>query len=391
MKKVLTQSQARILKPEGSGINLLTREQGRRFGKLELPEFANQIDPSEPIMPGGVPRGGYDKHVGEVFFANDSSWFDTTFYSEPLTNYIIGWKDPNNIEETLQFFAPQVPVPGRIFEFKSATNAEEFLSETVDDERAIGADFKRVEYTGTDVQAKTLNRGLMTIIDLDRVSKGSAGGSAPPPWQQNRVSKLTRRLYRNSFRRAVAALFTGATDAGNFHWVAQPPNQNIIPVNPDLDVQQELINATNTSGIRPNRVGYGDSSYLYRNQAYGAQNNPAGFFGYTTGDVEDKLATSLMVDKVHISRERYQSSASLKSEIFSNRVLMFWAEDDIDVEDPSNIKRFVSTFDEEQGGGLFRVFVQQLSSKLMAITVEFYELIVVTYAGGLRKMTILNS
>jgi hypothetical protein len=363
---------------------------GRRFGKIVLPEFSNQIDPSAPIM-GPDPGRSYDKHVGEVFFANDS-WFTTTYYSEPLTNYLVGWRDPNNIEETLAFYAPQVAVPGRLFEFKSATNAEEFLSEVYDDERAIGADFKKVVYTGTDTVAKTLNRGLGIVIDLDKVSKGGMGGAGPAPWQQNTVAKLTRRLWRNSLRRAITAISAGATAGTGLRWIAVPPgNTSLVPPNPDMDIQAELVTATDTSGIRPNRVGYGDSSWLYRNQAYGAQNNPAGFMGYGPGDAAEKMAAALGVDKVHISRERYQSAAASKTQVVGANVNMFYAQDDVDTEDPSNIKRFVSTFDAEQGGGLFRVYVQQISAKLVVVTVEFYELIVVTYSGGIRKVAIVNT
>jgi len=64
----------------------------------------------------------------------------------------------------------------------------------------------------------------------------------------------------------------------------------------------------------------------------------------------DQLASRLMVDKVLVSRERYQSSASAKSEIVSNLVFAFYAEDGVDTEDPSNVKRFVSSFSAEQGG-----------------------------------------
>ena len=106
---------------------------------------------------------------------------------------------------------------------------------------------------------------------------------------------------------------------------------------------------------------------------------------------ESAIATNLGVDRVMVSRERYQSSASAKSELLGTNVYMFYAQDDVDTEDPSNVKRFVSTFNEEEGGGLFRVYVQQLTAKLVAISVEFYEIIVVTYSGGLRKVAIQNS
>ena len=30
------------------------------------------------------------------------------YYSEPLTTYLVGWRDPSNIEATLDFIAPPV-------------------------------------------------------------------------------------------------------------------------------------------------------------------------------------------------------------------------------------------------------------------------------------------
>ena len=384
-----------------------------RFGKIILPEFANAIDRNEPIL--GLDRGqGY--RAGQVFFANESSYhpdafdqrlteylngrqdvaaqfcnagtFLETYYSEPLTNYSVGWRDPNNIEDSLQFVAPAVPV-GRRFEWKSANNAEEFLSEIVDDQRAIGADFKAVKYTGTDVTDKTYNRGLTLIVDLDNVQETGVGAGVVPAWQQNAVAKLTRRLYRNSFRRSIAALAASAVQVP-LSWPVQPVNPGIVPVNPDMDVNSDLVKQTTITGIRNNRALYGDTAFLYRNQAYGAQNNPAGYLGYNPQGAESALAAALSVDKVKISRERYQATTAAKQEILGANVYTFFAMDNVDTEDPSNIKRFVSTFDAEQGGGLFRVYVQQISAKLVAISVEFYEKIVITYAGGIRQLVIAN-
>lgn len=355
-----------------------------RFGKIALPQFANERFLPEGILPASA---FHSPKAGDIMFANDSLFLES-YYSEPLTNYTVGFRDPNNIEATLQFFAPQVPV-GRRFEWKAAANAEEFLSEVVDDQRAIGADFKVVKYTGTDVTDKTLNRGLSLIVDLDNVAGGGVGGGVVAPWQQNAVAKLTRRLYRNSLRRALSVI-SAASVANNLTWNAQPVNPGVVPVNPDMDVAADLITATNLTGIRPNRVAYGDTAALYRQQAYGAQNNPAGYLGYGTNP-EAAIASALQVDKVLISRERYQSGAAAKSEILGANVYSFFAMDGVDTEDPSNIKRFVSMFDAEQGGGMFRVYVQQISSKLVAITVEFYEKIVVTYSGGIRKLVIANS
>jgi hypothetical protein len=64
---------------------------------------------------------------------------------------------------------------------------------------------------------------------------------------------------------------------------------------------------------------------------------------------------------------------------------MFYALEGQDTEDPSNIKRFYSMTD---SGGPWRVYVQQVTSKLVDITVEHYELIKVTSLLGINQFTI---
>ncbi|MEW6306185.1 MAG: hypothetical protein AB1705_22190 [Verrucomicrobiota bacterium] len=302
---------------------------------------------------------------GQILFANDSRFLETHF-SEPLTAYAVGWKDPNNLEETLEFVAPSVEV-GRRFEWKKAANAEEFYSET-DDERAIGGDFKRVEFTGEDVTDKTINKGLTCIVDLDNV----AGAN----WQQQKTAKLLRRILRNELRRAVTALTAAAVNA-NKTW------DTTAGLNPDQDIKTELIAAADVSGIRPNRVLFGDTAWNKRSIAYEAQDNAGGYAA--AGLSAEELATRLAVDKVLVSRERFQSSAGAKSQVVGNKVVMYFAEDGVDTEDPSNIKRFVSPV---EGGGRVRVYVQQISAKLVAVTVEHYSKVVVTYTGGIRQLTI---
>ena len=329
-----------------------------------LPQFLNATD----LVLGADPGGGY--HNGQVFFANDSRFMET-YFSEPLTSYAVGWRDPNNIEATVNFIAPPVTV-GRRFEWKAANNAEEFLSEVTDDQRAIGADFKRVVYTMSDVASKTLNRGLTYIADLDDVVGAN--------WQNQRVAKLLRRMWRNRLRRALTVLNASAVQV-SCTW------DKSTGVNPDQDVRNELINAANITGIRPNRILYGDTAYNLRNQAFGAQNSPAGYTGYMANPM-DSLSAALMVDKVMVSKERYQSSSTAKSEIVGSSVFEYFAEDGVDTEDPTNLKCFVSQFSEEEGGGLVRVYVQQISAKLVAVTVEMYKLIVCTYAGGIRQLVI---
>lgn len=301
-----------------------------------------------------------------LHLANDSRFLETHF-SEPLTTYAVGWRDPENLEATLQFLAPEVIV-GRRFEFKKATNSEEFLSETVDDLRSIGADFKRVQYQGVDVTSKTFNRGLTEIVDLDNVTGTS--------WEQDSAARLLRRLRRNSIRRAFAALTAAATNT-NKVWGSS--------ADPDQDVQDDLETATTASGIRPNRVLYGSGAWNLRRKSFRAQNNAGSNASARMTPAE--LAQDLMVDEILVSRERYQSSASAKSEIAGLKQISFYADPMANTADPSNIKRFVSQHDANQGGGRVMVHRQQLSAKLVAITVSHYENIVVTSTLGIRQIT----
>lgn len=305
---------------------------------------------------------------GTIYLANEARFVEAHF-SEPLTTYAVGWKDPNDIEATLEFFAPKVQTSAR-FEYAEAVNAEEFLQEGVSDEdvRAILGDFKRVEYTGKKTLGKTKNKGLTIRVDLDQVQD-------QPNWQEMKTGKLMRRLYRSELYRSIAKLSAAATNAAKT-WSSGSPQ-------PDGDVRTQLLTATTSSGIRPNRVGYGDTAWDTRIGAYEGQNN-AGAYAALQRDMA-RLASYLMVDQCLVSRERYQSSATAKTEIVAALVLLFNALGGADNEDPSNIKRFISPV---EGGGNFRVYVQQVSSKLVDITVEHNSDIIITSTLGLRKVTV---
>lgn len=301
---------------------------------------------------------------GQVYLANASRFVESHF-DEPLTTYAAGWRDPNNIDMSLEFFAPATRVPMR-FTYRTATNAQEFFSET-EDRRGIGASFKRVEYSGDEVEARCHNRGLMLVVDLDEETDG---------WEQRAVARLTRRLKRNSLRRAVALLSAAATNTAKT-WDAT------AGTDPDQDVLTDLVTAATASGIRPNRVGYGDTAWSKRQLSHRAQDNAGGYT--SAGLTPEQVAQFLNVDQVMVSRERYQSAAATKAEIVNNLVIMFYAMSGQDREDPSNIKRF--TAPTAQGGPL-GVYIWQISPKLMGVAVEHYENIAITSTLGIRKFTV---
>src|SRR5688572_28121579 len=303
---------------------------------------------------------------GELYLANESR-FNSAFFSEPLTTYATGWRDPHKIETLLDFISPPIQTTRR-FEFKRTDNSEAFLSE-LDDARAIGSDFKRVEYKSDSVVEKTLNRGLTMRVDLDSVEE-------IPHWRETYINRLLQRLLRNELRRALNVL-SGAAGATAKVW------DTTAGKDPDADILAEMITAANSSGLRPNRIVFGDTAWNKRLLAHRAQTNASGFA--SSGLTPEELAGFLGVDAVRISRERYQSSATGKSGLAGDFVLLFFGLDEATVDDPTHAKRFWSAV---EGGGKYRVYEHQSSAKTVDLTVEHYSNTIATSTVGLRKITL---
>ena len=296
---------------------------------------------------------------GKIALANETR-FNAAFFSEPLTEYASGWREPNDLEELLDFVAPPVQV-GRRFEYKRADNAEAFLLD-VDDYRAIGGDFKRVEYRGSSVNEKTLNRGLTIRVDLD----AHAG-----------LARTTTRLLQRLRTQA-----RGRSPRQQRHKRPRPGTPPLERIrirtsSPNSSLRTTVLAFAPIESCSATSPGTSVSSHIAPNPV------PGGFASAAFS--LDELASHLLVDGVRISRERYQSSAAAKSKITPDVVLLFFGMDRASTEDPTSAKRFWSPID---GGGKFRVYEQQVSAKLVDITVEYYSNVILTSSVGLRKLTI---
>jgi hypothetical protein len=294
------------------------------------------------------------------------------YYSTPLTNYIVDFKDDVALDTELEFFAPTVEVMPR-FEYATHDSAEAFLSDGDDDERSPKADFKEIEETEYKVNSATVNRGLQITLDFDKIRGRS-------DWEEHYSLKLMRRLKRNSLRRAIAMLSAAAVNT-NKTWDATAGKD------PDQDVLLELILAANLSGIKPCRVAYGDTAFAKRLLSHRAQITAGGF---SSGGLlsPEELTGFLGVDSILRSKARYTASASAKAEILGNLVLMFNATSGVDTEDASNIKRFISMGAPEEGGGQYQVYSQRVSAKRHILAVGQYEKLAITSTLGIRKFTI---
>lgn len=303
---------------------------------------------------------GRNLNSGVIYAANEAR-FTTATFSEPMTQYSVGWKDPE-LETLLNFLAPECPAPRR-FEWKRAVNREHFLTET-DDVRAIGNAFKRVETTGDTVNDRTFNKGLTMRIDHD--------GAVGDDWRERATAYLLQRLTRNEVMRAVAILTAAATNLAKT-WSSGTPD-------PDGEIMASLELGGDAMGFNSNRIAFGASPWIHRGTYYRTTNTP--YAGGAAMWTPEQLGQVLGVDRIMKVDRRYQSSTTAKAKVLGT-ILMFYAADGLMKDDPSNIKRFTTPTD----SGKFRVYIEEFP-KFTDVTVEHYSNIVATSTLGVRSLTI---
>ncbi len=299
--------------------------------------------------------------------------FTSAYYSDPLTQYAVGWTDPENLQELTDFVAPRVPV-GRRFEYKLAVNAEAFLSE-IDDERAIQGEFKQVEYQGSTQSQKTVNRGLKYRLDLDE----EGGGIIT---EMMIVARLLQRIKRNQFRRAILTL-TALANANNTA-VTWTYNSSTNPnAQPNENLRSQAQRAQLDSGVYPNRLLMDLLSWNIRKATYASQALSAGAIGSYTQSMEE-VAADIGIDRGMTCKPVYQSTATAKSYILGQKAIQFYSQDNPTRDDPTNLKHFVTPV----GDGDFRVYRQPVGAKFIDITVEHYDNIVGTATVGINQLTV---
>lgn len=296
----------------------------------------------------------------------NSSLFSQAHFSEPMTNYATGWKDPHNYQALSDFIAPPLQPSGELFEHIQYNNAEAFLSDVNgdDDLRAIYAEFKTVEYSSTKTRRQIPNRGLRICLDWDLIK-------TMPNWQQFYTSRLLERLQRNGYRRKVALALAAGT-AASLTWGST--------ADPDGDIATQAKLAGDASGISPNRAIWGIAAKLLRFTSTGSQATSSGFGGRIIGPEEASLkwgVTSMVDDS------RYQSGVTKTANIGSKIVL--FSAFSANGEDPSNFKTAIGMTSQ---GTRFAVYVRQLSVKFWEIVVECYETEFVATTLGVRTLTI---
>lgn len=299
---------------------------------------------------------------GVMALANESRLTAATF-NEPLTNYLVGWRDTEDLLTTIDYIAPRVPV-GRRYEWKKAENAEAFLSE-LDDERAVGAGFKRVEYTGKTQLGKTKNRGLTVRIDRDE--------AGPVINEERTVALIMQRIRRNQLRRAITALLALANNTAKTWDAASKP---------DEDMRAAVAAAQLASGMFPNRGLIGLVAWNARASVYSGGDKAGAFAGLAKTPKE--VGQGIGLSDLRTNASLYQSAGAAKTRIMTSTAVFFTANDLVGEDDPTHVKRFVSP----AGDGDVRVHRQEVGAKFIDITVEHYDDIVGTSTVGAEKLTV---
>ena len=296
----------------------------------------------------------------EMNIANENK-FNPIHYSDELTAFTREWKDSDEVDALLNFVAPAVPVSRR-FEYKQSDTDEMFFSEE-DDMRARGSSFKRIEFTGKLVHAKTINKGLTVRVDDDDV--------VGCDWRERYVSLLIKRLYRNELRRALLAINENATESETT-WAENKQ--------PDADIRDTLVISANETGFFPNRILFGELAWYSRMDSYCSQNNAGARISAELNRSE--LAEKLLVEDIKLLRKQHLGLQA--TEVNGNEIYAFYAKNGLLKDEPSNIKRFVTPFEHNNK---FRVYVEE-HAKYTDITVEHYSNIVITSSSGILKLIV---
>lgn len=309
-----------------------------------------------------------DLPAGVVALVNDARLTGAT-YSESLTQYTRGYRDPADLLAAVDYIAPPVKVARR-FDWKKSESDKDFLAE-IDDERAIGAGFKRVEYAGTEQQGKTRNRGLKYILDRDE-----DGGVTS---EEDIVAMLQQRIIRNKFRRAMTALM--AVSAGSGAIFASNTQ-------PDELMRAALETAQLATGVYPNRGLMGLSAFNLRKAAYAPQDNAGSSVGYLAKPAD--LAADLMLDDLRIDKSVYQATKTAKGRFVGSHFFGFHGHEGLSKDDSSTLKQFYTPVD---GGGRFRVYRKPTGDgdKFVEIIVEHYEAIIATSTIGVARLNVTAS
>lgn len=306
---------------------------------------------------------------GQVYLANEAS-VGNEFLSQALTQYSVGWTSTDGVLEKLLNDLTGAPITvGKRFEFKAMDNANAFASaENDEDVRAIGADFKRIEISGSTVDSHTVSKGLTIRVDRDSVNDD-------PEAEQKAVAYLRTVLLRAEIIRALTGLTGAATNTAKTWGVGANK------ADADADVVAKLNSCADAAGLLPNTVLFGSVAWQKRFLTLRDSGNTSVAQGALL--TLDQLAALYGVKSVKRIEERFQNKNGKQTLLSNNLVLAYNIQNSGIKDDPSNIKRFVT----KVNGADYAVFREEKAAGI-DITVAHQSRIIITSGLGIGKLTI---
>ena len=318
------------------------------------------------LAPLGIRAGAPAKGVATL--ANESL-FSNTFFSQPLTDFAVGYRNQEeDLQALLDYIAPAVKTT-RKFQYRVMNNKAAFDAITDgSDERALYGEFKTVVTHDGIVDDHTVSKGLTTVIDKDEREEN-------PNILEERVAWLKQIQLRADLIRAVALLNSIATNAAKT-WSGASGT-------PDMDLRKAIKASREAMGLQPNRALYGGGAWDSRLQLLDKQNTAGAFAGLMR--LEADLARFARLGEIRVNDLVYSVPGGKSEIVTDNKVFVFSAYNEISTVDASNVKRFWSPV---MGGGEWAVYVDETAAEIINVTVHHKNKIVSPNTLGVQTLTI---
>jgi hypothetical protein len=311
--------------------------------------------------------------LGDIIAVNAASAFAASL-AQDVTGYLAAL--PSTDESAmLDLIAP--PVQGAdFFQFAKADDLA-YLTEADDsDIRAVGANFKRVQASGTIVTDATVQKGLMQRVDHRTLAR--VNGTIVSGWENRTAASLKNRLVRAEKLRALSVVDAAANNTA-VNWTTSPETKN-----PDGDIRKAADRTGLKTGMNPTHLMIGRTAQQTRQDAYEAPartNDMANHASYTMEQLANyaQAGTAFVESGFQMAKKGATKAATL-----GNVVYTYSARKDVAIEDPSNVKRVWSP---TMSGGMWMVFIQE-SAAWTDITVFHQSKIIVPISTGIEKLTI---
>ena len=309
---------------------------------------------------------------GDIVAVNAASAFASSL-AQDISGYLAGLPSTDE-SDLLDLIAPPV-MTADFFQFTKADDLA-YLTEADDsDIRAVGANFKRIQFSGTTVTDGTVQKGLTQRVDHRTIPM--INGSWVAGWENNVAAGLKNRLIRAEKVRALSVIDAAANNT-NVNWTTTPATAN-----PDGDIRKAAERTRLATGLTATNLMIGSTAQQTRQDAYeaGARTNQANHGDYTPQQIANYAQCRTGFIETGIKQSK---KGATKVVTLGNVAYVYNAEKSPMVQDPSNIKRCWSP---TLNGGMWMVFVQE-NAAWTDITVFHQSKVIIPISVGIEKLTI---